>query len=53
MAGWGLIDYAKDLQTCDDLGVLGGLVLGIIEVHGDGNNGVHDFVSKGCHMVRG
>ena len=39
-AGWGLVDDAKDLQTCDDPGVLGGLVLGVIEVRGDGDDGV-------------
>ena len=53
VAGWGLVDDAKDLQTCDDLGVLGGLALGVIEVHRDGADGVCDFVSKGPHMVGG
>ena len=43
----------KDLQTCDDSGILGSLVLGVIEVCRDSDNGMCDFVSKGYHMVRG
>ena len=43
----------KDLQTCDDPGVLGGLALGVIEVCRDSDDGLHDFVSKGSHTVRG
>ena len=43
----------KDLQTHDDPGILGGLALGVIEVRGDGDDGLRDFVSKGRHTVRG
>ena len=43
----------KDLQTHDDPGVLGGLALGVIEVRGDSDDSLRDFVSKGHHTVRG
>ena len=43
----------KDLQTHDDPGILGGLALGDIVVCGDSDDSMHDFVSKGHHMVRG
>ena len=46
-------DDVKYLQTHNDPGVLSGLVLGVIELCGDGDDGMSDFVSKGCHTVRG
>ena len=48
-----MVSWGTNHDTHDDPGILGGLVLGVIEVHGDGDDSVCDFVSKGCHMVRG
>ena len=45
--GGGLVAHAKDLHTRYDAAVLGGLALGIIEVHREGDHsGVCDFVSN-------
>ena len=45
--GGGLVGHAKDLHTRYDAAVLGGLVLGVIKVRGEGDHGgVRDFVSN-------
>ena len=41
--GGGLIDDSEHIESGDLAGVLGGLSLGVVEVSGDGYNGVLDF----------
>eukprot|EP01084_Bolivina_argentea_P109171 195127_1 len=44
--GGGLVDDAEDLHAGDGAGVLGGLALGVVEVGGDGDNGVVDLLAE-------
>ena len=41
--GGGLVDEAEDVEAGDAAGVLGGLALGVVEVGGDGDDGLGDF----------
>jgi len=45
--GGGLVDDAKDGEPCDDTGVLGGLTLSVVDVGGDGDDDVGDFLTEG------
>ena len=45
--GW-LVDDAKDVESGDKTGILGGLTLGVVEVGWDGDNGVVDGSSQVC-----
>ena len=40
--GGGLVDEAEDFEAGDAAGVLGGLALGVVEVGGDGDDGLGD-----------
>lgn len=42
----GLVDNAEDVKTSNHAGVLGSLSLVIVEVGGDGNDGVGDLLAK-------
>ena len=44
--GGGLVDDSLDVHTGDGTGILGGLTLGIVEVSGDGDDGVLAFLSE-------
>lgn len=44
--GGGLVDDSQDVQTSDGSGVLGGLTLGVVEVGGNGDNGVLDGLAQ-------
>jgi hypothetical protein len=44
--GGSLVANTEDGETGDGAGVLGGLTLGIVEVGGDGDDGVDDLVSE-------
>jgi NAD-specific glutamate dehydrogenase len=44
--GGGLVDDAADSHARDDTGILGGLSLGVVEVGGDGDDGVLDLGTK-------
>ena len=41
-----LVDDAEDLETGNGTGILGGLTLGVVEVGGDGDDGVGDLLAK-------
>ena len=41
-----LVDDAEDLESGDGAGILGGLTLGVVEVCGDGDNGVGDLLAE-------
>jgi hypothetical protein len=41
-----LIDDTENVQVTDGAGVLGGLTLGVVEVSGDGNDGVSDGTTE-------
>jgi hypothetical protein len=40
----GLADDTEDVQSADKTGPLGGLTLGVVEVSGDGDDGVDDGI---------
>jgi hypothetical protein len=42
----GLVDDTEDLETGDGTGILGSLTLGIVEVGGNGDDGVGDLLSE-------
>ncbi|KAF5326355.1 hypothetical protein D9611_000923 [Ephemerocybe angulata] len=42
----GLVDDTEDMETGDGTGILGGLALSVVEVGGDGDDGVGDLVAK-------
>ena len=42
----GLVDNAQDLETGDLAGILGGVALGVVEVSGDGDDGLSDLLTK-------
>ncbi|KAI8429449.1 hypothetical protein MSG28_000089 [Choristoneura fumiferana] len=42
--GGGLVDDTHDVEPGDDSGVFGGLPLGVVEVSGDGNDGMGDLL---------
>ena len=42
----GLVDDAQDVQARDLAGLLGGLALGVVEVCGDGDDGVRDLLAQ-------
>ena len=44
--GGGLVDDTLNVETSDLTGVLGGLTLGVVEVSGDGDDGVLDSLSE-------
>ena len=44
--GGGLVDDAHDLEAGDLTGVLGGLALGIVEIGGDGDDGLGDLLAE-------
>ena len=44
--GGGLVDNAEDVETGDHAGILGGLALVVVEVSGNGNNGVGDLLAE-------
>ena len=44
--GGGLVDDAQDLETGDLAGILGGIALGVVEVSGDGDDGLGDLLTK-------
>ena len=44
--GGRLIDDAEDLETSDSTGILGSLTLGVVEVGGDGDDGVGDLLAE-------
>ena len=48
--GW-LVDDAQDLQAGDAPGILGRLPLGIVEVGGDGDDGLGDFFAQAHFRV--
>ena len=41
-----LVDDAKDLEAGDAAGILGGLALGIVEIGGNGNDGLRDLAAE-------
>ena len=45
--GGGLVDDAQDVQACDLAGFLGGLTLSVVEVCGNGDDGVGDRARPG------
>ena len=56
--GRGLVDDALNVEAGDAAGVLGGLTLGVIEVRGDGDDGLGDGLAKillgvGLHLGEG
>ncbi len=44
--GRGLVDDPEHLEAGDLSGFLGGLALGVVEVGGDGDDGLHDLVAQ-------
>ena len=44
--GGGLVDDAEDFEAGDAAGVLGGLALGVVEIGGNGDNGLGDFLAE-------
>lgn len=44
--GGGLVDNAEDVEAGNDTGILGSLALVVVEVGGDGDDGVSDLLSK-------
>jgi len=44
--GSGLVDNTEDVETGNDTSILGGLALVIVEVGGDGNDGVGNLLSE-------
>ncbi|RUP47142.1 NAD-specific glutamate dehydrogenase-domain-containing protein [Jimgerdemannia flammicorona] len=44
--GGGLVDDTKDLEPSNGTGVLGRLALGVVEVCGDGDDGLLDGLAK-------
>ena len=44
--GSGLVDNAEDVETGNDTSILGGLALVIVEVGGDGNDGVGNLLAE-------
>lgn len=42
-SGGGFVDNVKDVEIGNYIGIFGGLVLVVVEVGGNGNNGVGDF----------
>lgn len=45
-SGSGLVDDAEDIETGNETGILGSLTLGVVEVGGDGDDGVVDGASE-------
>mmetsp|Transcript_12654 Transcript_12654/g.17079 ORF Transcript_12654/g.17079 Transcript_12654/m.17079 type:complete len:348 (+) Transcript_12654:668-1711(+) len=45
-SGRGLVDDTEDLEAGDSASVLGSLTLGVVEVGGDGDNGVLDVLTE-------
>ena len=44
--GGGLVDNTEDLETGNGTGILGGLTLSVVEVGGDGDDGVGDLLAE-------
>ena len=44
--GGGLVDDTEDVETGNNTGILGGLALVVVEVGGDGDDGVGDLLAK-------
>ena len=44
--GGGLVDDTEDVETGNDTGILGGLTLVVVEVGGDGDDGVGDLLAQ-------
>jgi hypothetical protein len=44
--GGRFVDDAEDVEACDGTGVLGSLTLSVVEVGGDGDDGVSDFFAE-------
>ncbi len=44
--GGGLVDDAEDFEPGDPAGILGGLALGVVEVGGDGDDGLGDGLAE-------
>jgi hypothetical protein len=44
-SGGGLVDDTENIETSDRTGVLGGETLGVVEVGGDGNDGLLDLLA--------
>ena len=44
--GGGLVDDAEHVETGDLAGVFGSLALGVVEIRGDGDDGLRDFLAE-------
>ena len=55
-SGGGFVDDTLHLETGDGTGILGGLTLGVVEVSGDGDDGILDLLAQeglggGLHLL--